>query len=302
MRVLLAGWSSVLHGEATAGDELATRAVEQHLLAAGHDVVCAWSPAMSLVRAGPRDLRYDDVDPRSVDVAVWVCGPLAGEPVREFHTRFAPARRVAVGVSVLDPRDPAVAGFDAVVPRDAAGVLPQRDLAARPPVGQAAVVGVFLTHGQGEYGGRRRHEQVSAELATWLGGLDAATLELETRLDPRDWRLPARAEHVSAVVARLDVVVSTRLHGLVLALRSGVPCVAVDPVAGGGKVSAQAGAWGWPVLPADEVASAVLDERFAWCRSHFGGDAARAAREVAASAGEAQLASLDSVLGVRALR
>lgn len=302
MRVLLAGWSSVLHGEATAGDVLATRAVEEHLRAAGHEVDRAWSPAMSRAFAGPADQRYDDVDPRRVDVAVWVCGPLTGEPVREFHTRFADARRVAVGVSVLDASDPAVAGFHAVVPRDAEGVVPQHDLAARPAVDPAPVVGVFLTHGQGEYAGRRRHEDVSATLAAWLGGLDAATLELETRLDPRDWRVPSRPEEVLAVVARLDVVVSTRLHGLVLALRSGVPCVAVDPVAGGGKVSAQGRAWGWPVLAAEGLDPTALDVRFAWCRSREGRDAARAAREVAATAGQAQLASLDSVLGVRALR
>ncbi len=139
---------------------------------------------------------------------------------------------------------------------------------------------------------------MSAGLATWLGGLDAATLELETRLDPRDWRLPARAEHVAAVVARLDVVVSTRLHGLVLALRAGVPCVAVDPVGGGARsapgaglgVARPAGRRGQPGGAGRGVRLVPLAHR---------PDAARAAREVAATAGEAQLASLDSVLARR---
>lgn len=39
------------------------------------------------------------------------------------------------------------------------------------------------------------------------------------------------------MLRRLDVVVTTRLHGLVLALKNGVPALAVDPVAaapGGG--------------------------------------------------------------------
>jgi polysaccharide pyruvyl transferase WcaK-like protein len=45
-----------------------------------------------------------------------------------------------------------------------------------------------------------------------------------------------------------DVVVTTRLHGLVLALKQGVPVLAVDPVAGGARVATQAAAWGWPVL------------------------------------------------------
>jgi Polysaccharide pyruvyl transferase len=50
------------------------------------------------------------------------------------------------------------------------------------------------------------------------------------------------------VIARADVVVTTRLHGLVLALTQGMPVLAVDPVAGGAKVATQAAAWGWPVL------------------------------------------------------
>lgn len=301
MRVLVAGWSSVLHGEATAGDVLAVEAVTDHLVAAGHDVVRTWSPAMSLAHrtSGPgwTDTAYDDADPAGFDVALWVCGPLAGEPVREFHTRFAGLRRVAVGVSVLDAADPAVTGFHAVVPRDADGVDPQRDLAARPAVAAVDVVGVFLTHGQGEYGPRRRHEAVSAAVGDWLGGLDVARLDLDTRLDPRDWRSPARAGHVLAVVARLDVVVTSRLHGLVLALRCGVPALAVDPVHGGGKVGAQAAAWGWPaVLGAHEVGPGTLAERFAWCRSQDGRAAAAAAARAAGGAGDEQLAALTRAL------
>lgn len=45
-----------------------------------------------------------------------------------------------------------------------------------------------------------------------------------------------------------DLVVTTRLRGLVLALRNGVPALAVDPVVGGAKVAAQGRAWDRPVL------------------------------------------------------
>ncbi|WP_369052034.1 polysaccharide pyruvyl transferase family protein [Kineococcus terrestris] len=301
MRVLVLGWSSVLHGEATAGDVLATEAVAARLRADGvaHDV--AWSPAMHLAY-GPRGgILLDEADPGAYTHVVWVCGPLAGEPVREVHERFAAARRVAVGVSVLDPADPAVTGFHAVVPRDAPGGPAERDLAARPVPAAVPVVGVFLTHGQGEYGARRRHDEVSRALGDWLGGLDVAALQLDTRLDPRDWRHPSTAEQVGSVVARLDVVVTTRLHGLVLALAAGVPALAVDPVAGGGKVSAQAGAWAWPgLLGCEEVLAAdgalALDEQFAWCRSGDGRAAALAARDARAATGAGQLDALAAAL------
>jgi Polysaccharide pyruvyl transferase len=38
------------------------------------------------------------------------------------------------------------------------------------------------------------------------------------------------------IVGRLDFVVTMRLHGLVLALKHGVPALAVDPVADGAAV------------------------------------------------------------------
>ena len=57
----------------------------------------------------------------------------------------------------------------------------------------------------------------------------------------------------------MDAVVTTRLHGLVLALRAGVPAAAVDPIAGGAKVAAQARAVGWPhVVTSDEVDDKTL--------------------------------------------
>ncbi|WP_432495583.1 polysaccharide pyruvyl transferase family protein [Kineococcus gypseus] len=307
MRVLLLGWSSVLHGEATAGDLLSTEAVAHRLRAAGAEVDLAFSPAV-LRAYGPRGgVAYEDadevlqVDPGAYTHVVWACGPLTGRPVERVHERFPRARRLAVGVSVLDPADPAVTGFHAVVPRDAPGTASERDLAARPPVGAVPVVGVYLTRGQGEYGARRRHEEVAGALTGWLGGLDVARLELDTRVDPRDWRLPATAEQVLAVLSRLDVVVTTRLHGLVLALRAGVPALAVDPVAGGGKVSAQARAWGWPgLLGAEEVLAAdgalALDEQLAWCTSGAGRAAADRARDEAPAAGGGQLDALAAAL------
>lgn len=305
MRVLIVGWSSVLHGEATAGDLLSAEAVAQRLRADGADVDLAYSPAVLRAYGERGGLLLEDadevlqVDPAKYTHVVWACGPLTGRPVEQVHERFPDARRVAVGVSVLDPADPAVTGFHAVVPRDSPEIAPRRDLAARPDVQGVPVVGVYLTRGQGEYGARRRHEPVAATLEGWLGRLDVARLELDTRVDPRDWRLPATAEQVLAVVARLDVVVTTRMHGLVLALRVGVPALAVDPVAGGAKVTAQARAWGWPgMLAAEDVLAGTpaLDEAFAWCTSPAGRAAAARARDEACATGTEQLDDLTAAL------
>ncbi|MFI7742594.1 polysaccharide pyruvyl transferase family protein [Kocuria rhizosphaericola] len=280
MHTLVVGWSSILHGEATAGDVLAMDAVADALGTAGipHDV--AWSAVM----CPPGGLRLDDVDPAHYTHLLFVCGPATGRSIAGLHERFAHCRRIAVGVSVLDPEDPVTAGFHRVIARDRPGADAGRDLAARAVPQLVPVLGVYLTSGQHEYGARRRHDSVRTGLEDWLGRLDAARLPLDTRLDPRDWRLPATAAQAGSVIARLDTVVTMRMHGLVLALRGGVPVLAVDPVAGGGKVTAQARAWDWPaVVGADELVPDRLDEQLGWCLSPAGRAAAEARAALAPS-------------------
>jgi hypothetical protein len=278
-RVLVTGWSSVLHGEATAGDVLAMRTVERALRVAGISQDTAWSAVMR----PPGGLALDDVDPRQYSHLVFACGPASGEALLELHGRFAHCTRIAVGVSVLDPSDPAVTGFHRVIARDRPGAPPRPDLASVAPAGATPmppVLGVFLTGGQREYGARRRHEDVMDTVGSWLGGLGEGLLDLDTRLDPRDWRLPTTPEQLQAVIARLDTVVTMRMHGLVLALRSAVPVLALDPVEGGGKVTAQARALGWPaVLGSGDLTPSVLDETLQWCLSTEGRHAARYAAD-----------------------
>ena len=61
------------------------------------------------------------------------------------------------------------------------------------------------------------------------------------------------------------IVVTTRLHGLVLALKNGIPALAIDTVAGGAKVARQAGALGWPVLTGDALSAPALAAAFELC-------------------------------------
>lgn len=270
-RILLTGWFSFRDGEATAGDVLALRRVEDVLLREGLAYDIVWSPGFR-----PGDLDLERVRPRAYSHLVFVCGPLHGERIVELHRRFPHCVRIAVGVSVIDPDDPAVTGFHRVLARDAPGVEPVEDLAARAPAPAGTpVVGVILTLGQGEYGALRRHGQVADEVTRWLAGKDCARLELETRLDSHDWHLSATPGQFESVLARMDLVVTDRLHGLVLGLRAGVPVLAVDPVAGGAKVSAQARACGWPVLiPAEQLDAGQLERWWSWCRSAPGRAAA----------------------------
>lgn len=261
-KTLLVGWFSFPDGEATAGDLLALRAVRNALDDAGIPHGTAFSPGFRTGGRPPADLPAAEFTR-----LVFLCGPLHGRPVADLHTRYAHCLRVAVGVSVIDPDSAAVRGFHHVLARDAAGQPPAEDLAlAAPPADRPPAAAVVLTHGQGEYAGRRRHERVAEVLARWLPGRDCAWAPLDTRLDRDDWRLCRTAAQCESLLARFDVVVTDRLHGLVLALRAGVPALAVDPVLGGAKVTAQARACGWPaVVPVEDLTPAELDRWWTWC-------------------------------------
>jgi Polysaccharide pyruvyl transferase len=271
VRVLVVGWPSFRHGEATAGDVLAMEAVRRALAGARIPCDLAWSPVF---RPGGRTL--EDARPEAYTHLVFTCGPAHGWQVARLHERYRSCRRIAVGVSVIDPADPAVTGFHAVFPRDAPGQPARRDLSAAVPTSPVPVVGIILAGDQPEYAALGRHAQLTGELGDWLGTLDCARVSLDTRLRPGDWRGPATAAQIESAIAATDVVVTTRLHGLVLALKNGVPALAVDPVAGGAKVARQAAAWDWPVLlpragdPAlgrPVLDRAALDALWAWCRS-----------------------------------
>lgn len=289
MRALVTGWPSFLRGEATAGDVLSMRRVADALRAAGVPTDLAWSPGYR-----PGVLELADADPGRYTHLVFACGPIHGEQVEWLHQRYARCRRVAVGVSVIDPASPAVTGFHRVLARDGAGrAVP--DLSSSVRSSRVPVAGIALAPQQHEYGERRRHEQVHKALLTWAEGLDCARVPLETRLATADWRHCATPDAFLSLVERLDVVLTTRMHGLVLALSVGVPALAVDPISGGGKVSAQAHALDWPaVVAAEDVGQEPLDRWWRWCLS---GEAREDAARTRAAGGELVSGLLSEVPG-----
>ncbi len=284
----MVGWASFVHGEATSGDVESLRTVSEWLSEAQlpHDV------ALSPVLCTDESVLLDDVTPQHYSCLVFACGPLSGWQLHAMHDRFAGCRRIAIGVSVPAPDDPAVTGFHVVIGRDGPQLPPALDLAGLvappPPAAAVPLIGVCLANSQPEYAHHQQHERVHQLLTSWLGRLDVMRVPVDTRLDPRDWRLATDPAQLDALLRRCDAIVSTRLHGMVLGLRLGVPVLAVDPVAGGAKVSAQAAAWHWPaVIRAEELEtkpdelSALLD----WCLRAEGRDqAAKRARQVVLSA------------------
>ncbi|HWB72482.1 MAG TPA: polysaccharide pyruvyl transferase family protein [Egibacteraceae bacterium] len=256
MRALVTGWFSFLHGEATAGDLLAKDVACRWLRSAGMEFDVALSPVFG---AG---VDVEQADPAAYSHLLFVCGPAKGAQVDWLVRRFARCRLVGLNVSIVDAAHGG-GPFDLLLERDSDAVA-RPDLSIVAATSRVPVVGVVRAHPQPEYGAGL-HDQAHRAIDRLLASRPLSIVECDTRVDPRQPGQRSTAE-VESLLARLDVVVTTRLHGMVLALRNGVPAVAVDPIAGGAKVRRQADVLDWPVaFVADALDPRALGDALAFC-------------------------------------
>jgi hypothetical protein len=276
VKALLAGWFSFELMGASAGDLIARDLVAGWLEEAG----CGYDVAVAPPFTGGVDWR--EADPAGYTHLVFVCGPLGnGEPVSELLERFAGRRRIGVNLSMLD-RLEEWNPFDLLLERDSSRLArPDLVFAAEPR--RVPVVGLVLIDAQPEYGDRDLHAEADRAIEALLASRDVAVVRIDTRLDENraGLRTPTQVE---SLIARTDVVVTTRLHGLVLALKNGVPAVAIDTVHGGAKVARQADALGWPVLAAERLSPAALESALDYCLTDDARLKAQASAELAARA------------------
>jgi hypothetical protein len=279
-QVLLTGWFSFDTAEVTAGDLLAEQTVRRWLTDAG----VPHRTAMAANFRSGGEVAWTMVDPGDVTHLVFICGPAGGRMVEQLFARFAGAERIVVGVSVVDGT--AALAPDLVIARDDVtheSSSPSPDLSLGSVTRSVPVVGVVRGHEQPEYGDRHRLDDAHRLVDRLLIGADVAPVTVDTRLHPGEAHLCATPGQLESALARFDLVVSTRLHGLVLSLKVGVPALAVDPVAGGGKVTSQAMALGWPaVIGVESPDTAAHRDLLAWCLTSEARDLARscAARSV----------------------
>lgn len=264
-RTVLVAWYGSFAGAGTIGDLLAMRSAVARLAAAGHAV--AHASAHEVEVAGSARVDLARARPEDVDGLVFVCGPIIrGLPqTQALFERFAAVPKLGVGVSLFPPDHTSYADpFDRVLAREG---LPERfeDVALAAPRDSALAarsdprftVGIVLRGPQGEYGPERSLHERTADvvrsaadaLARRRGG---RVLEIENHL-ARAGLAPAAIE---SRYAACDLVLSSRFHGAVLALRHGVPFVALDQIAGGAKVRALLGPSGWPHVYGAEATDA----------------------------------------------
>ena len=288
MKTLVAGWFSFEGMGATAGDLLARDLACEWLREAGRSVEVAHAPPFG----GGVDWR--SVDPAGYQEVVFVCGPFGnGPPLDGFLERFRAARLIGLDVSLLEPIE-AWDPFDLLWERDSSRAS-RADISFAAPSSEVPVMGLVLVHSQREYEGGM-HEEVRGAIKRVLDAREMVVIEIDTRLDENRHGLNTPGE-VEALIASTDVVITTRVHGLVMALRNSIPALVIDPIAGGAKVRRQADAVGWPIaFNADQISDPVLGEALDRCLSEeLRSQAARCgyrAREQVAALREELIATL----------
>jgi hypothetical protein len=272
MKVLLAGWFSFEQMGATAGDLLARDLAAEWLEEAGRDYdVATAAPFVGGVH-------WRVADPAHYGEVIFVCGPFGhGPPLTEFLRRFDSVPLVGLNLSLLQSLaewDP----FTLLLERDSGRAI-RADVSFLSKQPLVPVVGSVLVHPQREYGARALHARAHDALHQLLARRDMAVVEIDTRLDENATGLATPAQ-VESLIARMNAIVTTRLHGMVLALKNGVPALVVDPVAGGAKIARQARALEWPaVFVADALDPNDLARSLDWCLTADACDQARNAAE-----------------------
>ena len=230
---------------ATAGDLMAKDMVCAWLDRAGREYDVAYAPPFT------GGISWSEVDAGDYRDIVFVCGPFGnGEPVVPFLEKFAGLPLFGVNLTMLQDLsewNP----FTYLWERDSSRQTRPDITYLTHESRKVPVVGAIFIHPQEEYGERDRHREAHAAIREALALRDTAVVPIDTRLDENLHGLHSAAQ-VDSLIARMDVVVTTRLHGTVLALKNGVPALVVDPIDGGAKISRQAKVVGWNVLHAVE--------------------------------------------------
>ena len=220
----------------------------------------------------------EEMRPSDYTDLVVVCGPyIDGSVITDLMRKMPHARSHGINLSMIQPVEQLSVTFQQLFERDS-NRFARPDLAFAASAKRVPAVGRILVHPQPEYGGRARHNQANSAIELLLARHEAAIVTIDTQLVTNTGGLRTPAE-VESLIARMDLIVTTRLHGTVLALKHRVPVIAIDPIAGGAKISAQARLIGWPVLfDVDNLDPVRLDAAFSYCQTR---EAVRLAGECA---------------------
>jgi hypothetical protein len=184
-----------------------------------------------------------EYDPVNYDSFIFVCGPWWDDyRCQHLMEEFSSCFRIGIDVSVQGDSH----GFSLLLARDFQNTS-NPDIVFEAKSDVVPVVGLALAHPQSEYGDRQRHSQVEEVVSAYLKSEGSAVIRLDTKTQDNNAGI-STVSQLEALIRRCDLVISSRLHGMVYSLKNDIPVLAIDCVAGGAKVTAQAKALGWSAI------------------------------------------------------
>ena len=272
MKILVTGWFSFEDMGASAGDLLA------------RDLACDWLREAGcnydIASAAPftDGIPWETTNPSEYSYVLFVCGPFGnGPPLVEFLDHFSGSPLIGLNLTMLqalEEWDP----FEFLLERDSSRTM-RPDIALGAAREKVPVVGIVLIDHQPEYGDKDLHTQVDKLIQEFLDLHHVASVKIDTRLDHNTVGLRSPAE-IESLITKMDMIITTRLHGLVLSIKNQVPVVAIDSVEGGAKLTRQANVLEWPnIHSAETLTLEQLEAAYQYCLTEEAASKVRSCRE-----------------------
>lgn len=222
------------------------------------------------------------LDPARYSHLFVICGPFTPAMAIQHEIifdRFKHCVHIGVNLTMVEPLA-SFNPFEILLERDSDRTV-RADLSFREEPSRVPVIGLCLTGFQREYGDRHRGELAEQKLRRLIESSGVAFIEMDTSVPTATNRFGlSNGAQFESICGRLDVMLTTRLHGMVLSLKNGIPTIAIDPVAGGDKVTRQAHKLGWSdVFDPDQVSDEDLRAALERCLSDAGRANARLVRD-----------------------
>lgn len=257
-RALVVGHFSIPGGGGTFGDIEA------------QELVCTWLSEAQIefdvasnTEDGVTGLKIEQVDERKYGIFIFVCGPWY--PHKAIPSlllkKFSHCLKIGVNLTTYEH---GTSDFDYLLARDNPDEV-NVDIAFANKVNLLPVVGIALVERQAAYGKQQRHLYVKQIIHEYLESDEVAPIWLDTIAHNNKAGIK-NSRQFESIIRKADIIITNRLHGLVLGLKNSVPVIVIDAVAGGGKVTAQAKVLGWPLLiPAEALTVEKLRETVRMC-------------------------------------
>jgi hypothetical protein len=250
------------------------------------EIVCDWLEESNIefdvasnFEDGVEGVDISLIDETNYGFFIFVCGPWYsdGRIQSTLLKKFNHCVKIGVNLTTFEK---GLSGFDYLLSRDNFQEK-NADIAFAKVVNKIPVVGIILVDRQKKYGIKQRHLYIRYVITEYLKKGDVAPIWLDTNANLNSMNISNKYQFES-IISRTDLVVTNRLHGVVLSLKNAIPVIAIDPVVGGGKVSAQVKALGWPILiSAEEFSEKKLHQTIKYCLSNNLQDAIHKSQQLA---------------------